>query len=158
MIVVALSQWRVIALDKTLRVLAFGQDTEGHAFPRYQISSAAYGGCTAAFAGSPVSCSAPRGGSCEADRVGIDAELKAFEKRCSNYRFAAAGQPLLATLTYVPEIEETFLEIETLVGSEIEVGPALETIRQVMGELEIGRNDETTEAYTEAVATRRNKL
>ncbi len=28
------------------------------------------------FAGSSVSCSPPRGGSCEADRVGIEAELK----------------------------------------------------------------------------------
>ncbi|MGH3900802.1 MAG: class IV adenylate cyclase [Pseudonocardiaceae bacterium] len=83
--------------------------------------------------------------------------LIAFEKRCSNYRFTAAGQPLLATLVYVPELEETFLEIETIVDFETDVGPALEVIRQVMGQLELDRNDETTEAYTEAVAAHRNK-
>ncbi len=83
--------------------------------------------------------------------------LIGFEKRCSNYRFAAAGQALLATLVSVPELEETFLEIETIVASETEVGPALEVIRRVLDELEIDRNDETTEAYTEAVAARRSK-
>ncbi|MGH3775428.1 MAG: helix-turn-helix domain-containing protein [Pseudonocardiaceae bacterium] len=39
-----LPTWRVIALDETLFVSAFGQDTEGHTSPMYQISSAAYGG------------------------------------------------------------------------------------------------------------------
>lgn len=35
---------RVIALAETLFVSAFGQDTEEHTYPMYQISSAAYGG------------------------------------------------------------------------------------------------------------------
>lgn len=61
--------------------------------------------------------------------------LITFEKRCSNYRFNAAGRHLLATLVYVPELEETFLEIETIVDSETEVGPALEVIRQVLSQL-----------------------
>ncbi|MGH3836164.1 MAG: class IV adenylate cyclase [Pseudonocardiaceae bacterium] len=88
--------------------------------------------------------------------LGFDV-LIAFEKHCSNYHFAAAGQPLLATLVYVPELEETFLEIETIVDSETEIEPALRVMRQVLGELEIDRNDETTEAYTEAVSARRSK-
>ncbi|MGH4005543.1 MAG: class IV adenylate cyclase, partial [Pseudonocardiaceae bacterium] len=83
--------------------------------------------------------------------------LIAFEKRCSNYHFTAAGQPLLATLVYVPELEETFLEIETIVDSETKVEPALGVMRQVLGELEIDRNDETIETYTEAVSARRSK-
>ncbi|MGH3793905.1 MAG: hypothetical protein ACRDSP_03355 [Pseudonocardiaceae bacterium] len=39
-----LPTWRVIALDETLFVSAFGQDTEGHTSPMYKISTAAYGG------------------------------------------------------------------------------------------------------------------
>lgn len=83
--------------------------------------------------------------------------LISFEKHCINYRFTAAGRPLLASLVSVPELEETFLEIETIVDTNAEVGPALETIRQVLNTLGIDRNDETIEAYTEAVAAHRNK-
>ncbi len=39
-----LPTWRVIALDETLFVSAFGQDVEGHTSPMYKISSSAYGG------------------------------------------------------------------------------------------------------------------
>lgn len=39
-----LPTWRVIALDSTLFVSAFGEDTEGHASPVYRIGSTAYGG------------------------------------------------------------------------------------------------------------------
>ncbi|MGH4017560.1 MAG: helix-turn-helix domain-containing protein [Pseudonocardiaceae bacterium] len=39
-----LPTWRVIALDETLFVSAFGQDIEGHTSPMYKISSTAYGG------------------------------------------------------------------------------------------------------------------
>lgn len=70
--------------------------------------------------------------------------LITFDKHCSNYRFTAAGRPLLATLVHVPELQETFLEIEPIVDSDAEVGPALQAIRQVLGELGIDRNDETT--------------
>ncbi|MGH4017559.1 MAG: class IV adenylate cyclase [Pseudonocardiaceae bacterium] len=83
--------------------------------------------------------------------------LISLEKRCTNYRFTAAGLPLLATLVWVPELEETFLEIESIVDKDAEVDPVLETIRQVFSALGIDRNDETIEAYTEAVATRRSK-
>lgn len=82
--------------------------------------------------------------------------LISFEKHCANYRFTTTGRPLLASLVSVPELEETFLEIETIVNTDAEVDPALETIRQVLGTLGIHRNDETIEAYTEAVAARRS--
>ncbi len=82
--------------------------------------------------------------------------LISFEKHCANYRFTAAGRPLLATLVSVPELEETFLEIETIVDTDAEIDPALEAIRHVLGALGIDRNDETIEAYTQAVAARRS--
>lgn len=81
--------------------------------------------------------------------------LIAFEKHCSNYRFTANGRALLATLVQVPELEQMYVEVESIVGTEAEVGPALDTIRAVLGKLGIRRADETTETYADAVAARR---
>ncbi|QNP71500.1 class IV adenylate cyclase [Streptomyces roseirectus] len=80
----------------------------------------------------------------------------AFEKRCRNYEFTAYGREMLATLVEVPELEGTFLEVETLV-EEAELGAALEDVRAVMGELGIGAGELTTETYTGAVAERRGR-
>lgn len=79
----------------------------------------------------------------------------AFEKHCSNYRFTANGRTLLATLVHVPELDQVYVEVESIVDTEVEVGPALDTIRAVLGELGIQRAEETTETYTDAVAARR---
>jgi adenylate cyclase, class 2 len=81
--------------------------------------------------------------------------LIAFEKHCSNYRFTASGRTLLATLVHVPELEQTYVEIESIVNTEADVEPALETIRAILGELGIQRTEETTETYIDAVAARR---
>ncbi len=85
--------------------------------------------------------------------LGFDV-LIAFEKHCSNYRFTANGRPLLATLVRVPGLEHVYLEVESIVDTEVEVGPALDTIRTILGELGIRRVDESTETYTDAVAAR----
>ena len=87
--------------------------------------------------------------------LGFDV-LISFQKHCANYRFTAVGRPLLATLVSVPELEEMFLEVESIVETDAEINPALDTIRQVLSTLGINRNDETTEAYTETVAARRS--
>jgi adenylate cyclase class 2 len=78
----------------------------------------------------------------------------AFEKRCRNYDFEACGRQMLATLVRVPEIDGTFLEIETLVD-EGDVSSALDDIRAVLAELGIGSEDLTRELYTDAVAAQR---
>ncbi|MFE7119699.1 class IV adenylate cyclase [Streptomyces sp. NPDC057654] len=78
----------------------------------------------------------------------------AFEKRCRNYEFEAHGRRMLATLVRVPEIDGTFLEIETLVDQS-DVAPALDAIRALLAELGIGAEDLTRELYTDAVAARR---
>ncbi|MGA4839085.1 class IV adenylate cyclase [Streptomyces sp. G45] len=80
--------------------------------------------------------------------------LIAFEKRCRNYAFEVSGRRMLATLVRVPEIEGTFLEVETLV-EESEVAAALDDVRAVLAELGIGQEDLTRETYTGAVAARR---
>ncbi|MEU9173041.1 class IV adenylate cyclase [Streptomyces sp. NPDC048420] len=79
----------------------------------------------------------------------------AFQKRCRNYEFEAYGRQMLATLVKVPEIEGTFLEVETLVDED-EVPAALDDIRAVLAELGIGAADLTRETYTGAVAAQRD--
>jgi adenylate cyclase, class 2 len=76
--------------------------------------------------------------------------LVAFEKRCANYRFTAKGRDVLATMVTVPEIDGTFLELETLATMD-DLVAALTDIRAVLGELCITESDLTTEEYTGAV-------
>ncbi|WP_149183993.1 class IV adenylate cyclase [Streptomyces sp. TRM49041] len=73
-----------------------------------------------------------------------------FEKRCRNYDFYAGGRRMLATLVRVPEIDGTFLEVETQAGEE-EVTDALDAVRAVLSELGIGPEALTRELYTDAV-------
>lgn len=79
----------------------------------------------------------------------------AFEKRCRNYSFTAEGRQLLATLVRVPEIDGTFLEVETLAKTEDDLQAALGTVRSVLSNLGITEDDLTTELYTDAVAAAR---
>lgn len=78
----------------------------------------------------------------------------AFEKRCRNYSFEARGRQMLATLVRVPELDGTFLEVETLV-EEKDLTKALDDVRGVLAELGIGTQDLTREQYTDAVKARR---
>ncbi|MEU2433259.1 class IV adenylate cyclase [Streptomyces sp. NPDC007861] len=78
----------------------------------------------------------------------------AFEKRCRNYEFEARGRQMLATLVRVPEVDGTFLELETLV-EEHEVQGALEDVRAVLLQLGIGAEDLTRERYTDGVRAHR---
>ncbi|MER5209949.1 class IV adenylate cyclase [Streptomyces sp. NPDC002838] len=78
----------------------------------------------------------------------------AFEKRCRNYDFEAHGRKMLATLVRVPEIDGTFLEVETLVNED-DVTAALDDIRAVLTDLGIGPKHLTRETYTAAVAAQR---
>jgi adenylate cyclase class 2 len=99
-----------------------------------------------------------------ADRAAILAVLDglgygpviAFTKQCENYRLSTpAGRPVLATVVTVPEIEGTFLEVETMVN-EPDVPAALDDLRAVLLDLEIGPDALTTELYTDAVAAARH--
>ncbi|MER5470863.1 class IV adenylate cyclase [Streptomyces sp. NPDC002685] len=78
----------------------------------------------------------------------------AFEKRCRNYDFEARGRQMLATLVRVPEVDGTFLEVETIVDED-DVAAALDDIRAVLAELGIGPEDLTRELYTDAVRAQR---
>lgn len=79
----------------------------------------------------------------------------AFEKRCRNYDLHVKGRDMLATLVRVPEIDGTFIEVETLVEHEADVACALTEVRAVLAELGIVEDDLTRELYTDAVNARR---
>ncbi|UXY27807.1 class IV adenylate cyclase [Streptomyces sp. HUAS TT20] len=81
----------------------------------------------------------------------------ALEKHCRNYAFEARGRQMLATLVRVPEIDGTFVEVETLVEAD-EVSAAVEDIHHVLVELGVGLADLTRETYTGAVAALRGSL
>jgi adenylate cyclase class 2 len=81
--------------------------------------------------------------------------LIAFTKNCANYRLHHAGRDLLASIVTVPEIDGTFLEVETLTRDAGDLSSALEDVRAVMADLGIGEPDLTTELYTDAVKAAR---
>jgi adenylate cyclase class 2 len=86
--------------------------------------------------------------------LGVE-QIVAFEKRCVNYRFTAQGRDLLATMVTIPELAgRTFIELETIADPG-DVDAALDVVRSVLRELGIEDSDLTTQAYTDAVATRR---
>lgn len=79
----------------------------------------------------------------------------AFEKRCRNYDIQHDGRQLLATLVRVPEIDGTFIELETLAKTEDDLETALAVVRAVLQRLGVEESDITTELYTDAVAAAR---
>ncbi|RPE27268.1 class IV adenylate cyclase [Kitasatospora cineracea] len=79
----------------------------------------------------------------------------AFEKRCRNYELEQDGRQVLATLVRVPEIDGTFLEVETVATDEEELPAALAVVRGVLHGLGITDDDLTNELYTDAVAAAR---
>lgn len=106
----------------------------------------------------PVSGSKPEHETTAADAAVLDVILRAlgmvhlvaFEKHCANYRFTARGRDMLATVVTVPDIDGTFVELETL-AVDADLADALGDIRAVIGELGITDGDLTTEQYTDAV-------
>ncbi|MEU8926154.1 class IV adenylate cyclase [Kitasatospora sp. NPDC048545] len=78
-----------------------------------------------------------------------------FEKRCRNHAFERDGRQFLATLVRVPELDATFIEVETAAADRDGLGAALDAVRAVLADLGIGEDDLTTELYTDAVAAAR---
>nr|WP_051022681.1 CYTH domain-containing protein [Nocardia pneumoniae] len=87
-------------------------------------------------------------------RLGYRPQIS-FTKQCENHQFTAAGREMLATVVTVPEIEGTFLELETQVDTEEDLDNALADLRAVLAVLGISSDQLTTELYTDAVAASR---
>ena len=96
------------------------------------------------------------------DRSAVDHLLRSLgfvplvelTKECENYRLSAAGRDFLATLVRVPEIEGTFLEVETM-AAESDVDQALAAVRGLLNELGVSQAELTAELYTDAVRATR---
>jgi adenylate cyclase, class 2 len=71
-------------------------------------------------------------------------------KDCENYRLSRDGREFLATVVRVPEVEGTYLEVETL-AEESDVDAALSAVWSLMQELGVTGQELTTELYTDAV-------
>ena len=71
-------------------------------------------------------------------------------KECENFRLSTGGRDFLATLVRVPELEDTFLEVETM-AEEHDVGQALAAVRELLGQMGVTDAELTTELYTDAV-------
>jgi adenylate cyclase, class 2 len=82
--------------------------------------------------------------------------LVSFEKRCTNYRLTTRGRDMLATVVTVPEIDGTFIELETM-ADETNVDAALADVRATLHDLGIADDDLTTQQYTEAVMRARDQ-
>jgi adenylate cyclase class 2 len=78
--------------------------------------------------------------------------LIAFTKNCRNYRLRHQSRELLATVVTVPEIEGTFIELETIVRTEEGLAAALAAVRTILADLGVENTDLTDELYTDAVA------
>lgn len=80
-------------------------------------------------------------------------ELVALTKHCANFKFEFDGRSMLATLVTVPELEGTFLEVETM-AEEGEHPAALDAVLEVMEQLGLG-DDLDTSTYTGSVRAAR---
>lgn len=81
-----------------------------------------------------------------------------FSKDCEIYRLSTpAGRSVLATLVSVIELLGVFLEVETMVENEDEVPAALDDLRALLLDLDLGPDTLTTELYTDAVARARER-
>jgi len=77
--------------------------------------------------------------------------LVELTKHCVNFSLTVEdGRECLATVVTVPELEGTFIEVETLVGED-RLSEGLAAVRGVLADLGIGADAFTTEQYTDAV-------
>jgi adenylate cyclase, class 2 len=84
------------------------------------------------------------------------AHLVAFEKYCLNYAFTGRGRQMLATLATVPELDGTYLEVETMITDPADLSAALADVRAILADLDIAAEDHTSELYTDAVIRHRS--
>ncbi len=87
------------------------------------------------------------------DRLGHQ-QFLAFTKNCVNYRIRYGRWTCLATLVTVPELNGSYLELETM-APEPELATALADLHNLLGELGVTREELTTETYTAAVSAAR---
>jgi len=74
-----------------------------------------------------------------------------------NYSFTASGRQIHATLVTVPELEGTFIEVETMSANADDLSAALDAVRVLLDELDVPAGEFTSELYTDAVMRHRQQ-
>ncbi|MBF6215173.1 class IV adenylate cyclase [Nocardia puris] len=88
-------------------------------------------------------------------RLGYQPALS-FTKHCENFELTASGRRMLATIAEVPEIDGTFLELETQ-AEETDLPQAFAELRAILTELGVTPEELTTALYTDAVRQARQR-
>ncbi|GAA1380888.1 class IV adenylate cyclase [Catellatospora chokoriensis] len=81
--------------------------------------------------------------------------LIAYTKQCENFRFTAHRHPIVATVVTIPEIDGTFLEIETLISDDTDRDDALKAIHGVLTDLGLTDDDLEPTFYIDLVQAHR---
>ncbi|MGH3975655.1 MAG: CYTH domain-containing protein, partial [Pseudonocardiaceae bacterium] len=96
-----LPTWRVISLDNTMFVSAFGETHEGHTSPMHRLVGSPHGALHRVSVGSWTTCAAPHDRSCEpGGTVAIEAELKAVVRDVDAVRAALDERASAEMSTY----------------------------------------------------------
>ncbi|WP_199039997.1 class IV adenylate cyclase [Glycomyces salinus] len=82
-------------------------------------------------------------------------ELVSLTKQCRNFRFNYRGRRILATLVTVPELDGTFLEVETA-SDQIDIEDALTVVRHILVDLDV-ITDLDSSSYTGSVLAARTE-
>lgn len=83
--------------------------------------------------------------------------LIAYTKRCENFRFTAHGHPVVATVVTVPEVDGTFLEVETIVPDDTARDDARNAIHGVLADLGLTEADLEPTFYIDLVMAQRQQ-
>lgn len=83
--------------------------------------------------------------------------LIAYTKWCENFRFTAHRHQIVATMVTVPEIEGTFLEVETLIPDGADRDDALKAIYGVLADLSLSEADLEPTFYIDLVVAHRQR-
>jgi adenylate cyclase class 2 len=81
--------------------------------------------------------------------------LIAYTKHCENFTFDAEGLRIVATVVAVPELDGTFVEIETLVTDHAPVDAARAAVRRVLADLGLSESDLEPAFYIDMISARR---
>lgn len=79
----------------------------------------------------------------------------AFTKECRNFTLRRSGREVNVTVTTIPELGRTFLEVETIVSERHMLTAALRVLRHFLDELGISPRDLTGELYTDMIRQER---
>lgn len=79
------------------------------------------------------------------------APVIAYTKNCENFRYAHAGHDILATVVTIPEIDGTFLEIETVIPDDHDTRPAEQAITSALTTLGLSDTDLEPTYYIDLV-------